>query len=104
MKFDNQDLTLILITLFGSLSIVDIVTTSFVLQRGGRELNLFLAPFASDPAFFIAVKAVGFFFILGIAIFNRCVMERGDHVVLATACGMGVFPALWNLHILFYGL
>ena len=100
MAFKDGDLTLSLITLFGSLSIVDVVTTSFVLQQGGREMNLFLAPFASDPALFIAVKATGFFLILGIAIFNRWVMERGEQVVLATVSGMSVVPALWNLHIL----
>jgi len=100
MTFNNRDLTLALITLFGSLSLVDVVTTSYALRQGGRELNHFLAPYVYDPALFMAVKAVGLFIIVGIALSCRLVMKSGDHVVLTTACGMSVCPAIWNILIL----
>jgi hypothetical protein len=104
MTFKNRDLTLTLITLFGSLSLVDVITTTSVLRQGGRELNLFLSPYVSDPALFLAIKAVGLFIIVGIALCCKMVMKNGDHVVLSTACGMSVYPALWNIHILWQGL
>ena len=104
MSFKSRDLTLTLITLFGTLSLVDVITTSAVLRQGGREMNLFLVPYASDPALFMAIKAVGLFIILGIALSFRIVMRKGDQVVIGTACGMSVYPALWNLHILWHGV
>jgi hypothetical protein len=102
MTFKSQDFTLSLITLFGLLSLVDVITTSAVLRQGGRELNQFLLPYVSDPALFMAMKGLGLFLILGLALSCRLVMKNGDQVVLSTACGMGILPALWNLHILFW--
>jgi hypothetical protein len=100
MAFKNQDLTLSLITLLGLLSLVDVITTSSVLRQGGRELNQFLVPYVSDPALFMAMKGIGLFLILGLALSCRLIMKNGDQVVLSTACGMSLLPALWNLHML----
>jgi hypothetical protein len=103
MTYKDRDFTLTLITFLGTLSLVDVITTTAVLRQGGREMNLFLVPYASDPALFMAVKAVGLFLILGIALCCRMLMVRGDQVVLGTASGMSIYPALWNLHILSLG-
>ncbi len=100
MNFKQRDLTLTLITLLGTLSLVDVITTTEVLRQGGKELNQFLVPYVSDPALFLGIKALGFFAILGIALITRLFMKRGDQVILSTTCGMSIIPALWNIHVL----
>jgi hypothetical protein len=100
MRFRQDDLTLTLITLLGSLSLVDVVTTTFLLEQGGRELNRFLVPFVHDPALFMAIKAFGILLILMLAGISRLAMKRGDHVVLATCCGVSILPAVWNTSLL----
>jgi hypothetical protein len=103
MKFTRNDLTLALIALLGSLSLVDVTTTTLILQRGGRELNEFLIPIVQDPALFMTVKFLAMFAIVGLAVGCRMVTRRGEHAVLATSVMMNLSVALWNTAVLWRG-
>ncbi len=96
MKFGHNDLTLALITLFGSLALVDVVTTTFLLQRGGTELNIFMASVVQNPVWFLGIKILGLFTIVVFAGIARLMSRRGDLAVLSVVCGMSVVPAISN--------
>jgi len=100
LKFTSKDITLLLITLFGSLSLVDVITTTYLTQRGMQELNPFISPFISDPATFLAVKIIGIFIIIGLAHVTGFISYKGEQVTLATVCGISAYPVLWNILLL----
>jgi hypothetical protein len=100
VKFSHNDITLLLVTLFGALALGDVVTTRFVLMNGGVELNAFMVPFVADPVQFSLVKIFFTSIIVLLAIAARCFHRKGDHIVLSVVCSIGIAPVIWNTFIL----
>jgi len=50
----------------GVLFIVDIITTTIGLQKGGYEQTLFMIPFVENPILHLLIKIIAFIFILGV--------------------------------------
>jgi hypothetical protein len=100
MKFSHADIVSLLLILLGVAFVADVVTTFYILEKGGMELNVHIAPFASDPIQFFSIKMIAIFLIYGLALLSRRFMKKGDLLVLATTCAMAIFSVFWNMRIL----
>ncbi len=79
--------TAALITLFGCLSLVDVVTMLFS-PAGACQLYQFLVPFIYDLGVFMAIKNTrARDYSGGFAGISRLALNRGDHAVLITHAG-----------------
>lgn len=70
--------------ILGLLFIGDIVSTEYILVRGGHELNQYMIPFVEDPLLHAVVKLLALCIIALVAIYtNKKVPRAGSILVIA---------------------
>ena len=80
------------------LNVLDIITTSMVIDRGGAERNPFVQPFVHDMAQVTGLKAA--VLVLIAALLTRCAGSRLAELSLAGAAGWYLAVVLWNTSVL----
>ncbi|MEO0492291.1 MAG: DUF5658 family protein [Actinomycetota bacterium] len=88
-------------TLFWSLvvlNVFDVLTTMWVLDRGGVETNPFVEPFVHDMVTVSVMKVV----VLGVVglLLSRCRESRPIDLALVATTGWYVAVVCWNLTVL----
>ncbi|MDH7594276.1 MAG: DUF5658 family protein [Methanomicrobiales archaeon] len=96
MQPETGDRIVILLLILGALAVMDIMTSSWIIQLGGTELNILMAPVAGEPLSFLVVKSI---YLVGLILLVR-VSGRfhpyGPVAVLLTACGVTMQGVVWN--------
>jgi len=80
------------------LNLIDLVTTSMVLTRGGSERNPFVQPFVDDIWQVGVLK--GLVLVLIAVLLGRCRQSRIAEVALAATTGWYVAVVSWNVAVL----
>src|SRR5262245_54610586 len=85
-----------LLTILGTLNLLDLVTTQLVLEAGGQEANPIMAPIIHHPVAPAAVKLMGF---LIVALALRACPPRSQIVDKALVGVTGLYTGIvgWNL-------
>jgi len=97
MKYTHTDNFFFFAMVYGSLTWGDFISTYLVINRGGIELNKFMAPLIGNPLQFLIFKIVGACIIILLALGSRYFYDDGDYFVLSSACGMGIMVVVWNI-------
>ena len=70
--------------MLGLLFIGDIVSTEYILVRGGHEINQYMIPFVEDPFLHIAIKFIVLCLVALVAVYaNKKVPRAGSILVIA---------------------
>lgn len=80
------------------LNVVDIVTTSMVLDRGGSERNPFVQPIVDDMWQIGLLKAV--VLVIVATLLTRCAGSRIAELSLAATAGWYLAVVAWNVAVL----
>lgn len=100
MRYGTGDSIMILLPLLGVLVIMDVMTSSWIIQQGGVELNMLMAPVAGEPLPFLIVKSI---YIAGLILLVRIsgrFHPDGPVAVLLTGCGVTIQGVIWNSSLL----
>ncbi len=80
------------------LNILDVITTAFVLERGGTEYNPFVEPFVDNLTQISLLKLAALTIVAGLL--TRCPESRVADLALVGATGWYVAVVGWNLTVL----
>jgi len=89
-----------LVLILGSLFLLDIVTTEFILVSGGVELNPFMAAIVTHPVIHLAIKAAILLTIVVVSLAAEKRVRRSGVFFYCTLITMYIFVVVNNLFVI----
>ncbi|WP_048148769.1 DUF5658 family protein [Methanolacinia paynteri] len=92
----------ILTAVFAGLLVIDVFTTTLVLNMGGTELNPLMAGIANQPWLHILIKTLFAIFVVILACRAEHLKQHSGAVILIAACSMFLVVAVHNIRVVFF--
>ena len=92
----------ILTAVFAGLLVIDVFTTTLVLNMGGTELNPLMAGIASYPWLHILIKTLFAVFVVLLACQAEHIKQHSGAVILIAACSMFLVVAVHNIRVVLF--
>ena len=95
-------IVMVLAAVFAGLLVIDVFTTTLVLNMGGTELNPLMVGIANQPWLHLLVKTLFAVFVVLIACQAEHIKQHSGAVILIAACSMFLVVAVHNIRVVFF--
>lgn len=88
--------------ILAGLLLIDIVTTTMILNRGGTELNPLMAVIVSYPWLHLIIKLIFAIFVVLLAFRAENLKQHSGVVILIAACTIFLVVAIHNIRVVIF--